>query len=447
MFNLMRHYAITSFISVLVAAVLLTAFYRHVEVQETTDFARKTNIALTEAVLDSVRLDLGEYLGSASNLGPREIARAPFPSTLAATIVRLMEKTSIGEVRIYNNLGVIVFSTRDQVVGTIDPGSSGFASASKGQSASDLVYRDAFSSFGRATEGDNLVHTFVPVRLGPAGAISGVLATDVDLSPAVAQTEREVFTVIGGILLILMLLYSAQLLVVMRAKKVIEAQQDTIRERTETLEAMSLQLLTGEEAQKLNLAVSLHEGLAQTLTAVKVGIEQGLERTLPETSRDKSLHTAISALQGAIEEVQEMAAELRPSSLDELGLLPTIRWYCREFESMHPDIRIEQNISVQEQEIPEPLKIVIYRIIEAVLKDIGNDSRKDRIRLSLQPSAKAIMLAIDDIPQEATSAATAPGNPRLRFAAAKERATLSGGAFSAAFNRDGGITLNASWAM
>ncbi|MCX7143465.1 MAG: histidine kinase [Proteobacteria bacterium] len=316
MFNLMRHYAITSFISVLVAAVLLTAFYRHVEVQETTDFARKTNIALTEAVLDSVRLDLGEYLGAASNLGPREIARAPFPSTLAATIVRLMEKTSIGEVRIYNNLGVIVFSTRDQVVGTIDPGSSGFASASKGQSASDLVYRDAFSSFGRATEGDNLVHTFVPVRLGPAGAISGVLATDVDLSPAVAQTEREVFTVIGGILLILMLLYSAQLLVVMRAKKVIEAQQDTIRERTETLEAMSLQLLTGEEAQKLNLAVSLHEGLAQTLTAVKVGIEQGLERTLPETSRDKSLNTAISALQGAIEEVQEMAAELRPSSLD-----------------------------------------------------------------------------------------------------------------------------------
>jgi hypothetical protein len=67
--------------------------------------------------------------------------------------------------------------------------------------------------------------------------------------------------------------------------------------------------------------------------------------------------------------------------------------------------------------------------------------------VSLQPNANAIALAIDDIPQELMSAATVRGHSSLRFAAAQERATLSGGAFSAAFNRDGGITLNASWAM
>jgi len=448
-FNLLRHYAIASFVSVLVAAVLLAAFYRHLEVQETTDIARKSNLALAEAVLESVRPDVSEYLGSVTNLGPQEISKAPFPPPLASAVAGLAEKASIAKIRIYNNLGVVVFSTDHHEVGSVDKGNSGFASAKKGQAVSDLIYRDAFSGFGQRMDEDNLVRTFVPVRLSPAQPIRGALVTYVDLSPVVAHNEQEVLAVIGGIMMILMLLYSVLLLVVMRAKKVIDVQQNTIRERTANLEALSVQLLAREEADKSNLAVNLHEGLAQTLTAIKNRIEDGLERIPANVARDASLNTILSALQGAIEEVQEMATELRPSSLDELGLLPTIRWFCREFEYLHPDIRIEQQISLQEQEIPEQLKIVIYRIIEAVLKDIGKNPHKDRIRLSLQPNANAIILAIDDIPQDSTSVAPALSrgtpHPRVRFAAAQERATVSGGAFSAAFNREGGITLHASW--
>jgi signal transduction histidine kinase len=443
----MRHYAIASFVSVLLAAVLITGFYRHIEVHETTENARKTNIQLANAMLESIRPELSEYLRSVSNLGPREISQSPFPAPLATAIVESMGKASIATVRIYNNSGIVVFSTEKRDRADSDKDISGLASARTGQAASDLAYRDVFSISGRQGDQDNLVKTFVPVRARGAASVSGVLATDVDWSLAVAQTEHEMFSVIGGITLILSLLYSSQLLVVLRAKKVIEIQQNTIRERTETLETMSLHLLASEEAEKLKLAANLHEGLAQTLTAIRGRFEQGLEHTPAGAARDESLDRALSALQGAIDEVQEMATELRPPSLDQLGLLPTIRWLCREFQSLHPDVQIEQQISVHEQEIPDQLKIVIYRIIEAVLKDIGKNAHKDRIRLSLQPSANAILLAIDDIPQESDQTATAHGQARLRFAAAQERATLSGGAFSAAFNGDGGITLNASWAM
>lgn len=451
MFNPLRHYAITSFVSVLVAAVLLGAFYCHLEVQETTEVARNSNLTLAGTVLESVRPDLGEYLGSVSRLGPKEISNFPFPPPLAATIAALAEKASIAKLRIYNNRGVVVFSTARLEVGNVERDDPGFASANKGQAVSDLDYRDAFSRLVRSTDEDNLVRTLVPVRLNPVEPIRGVMATYVDLSPVLAQNRQEMLAVIAGIVLILMLLYAVLLLVIMRAKKLIEAQQDTILERTTSLETLSVQLLAGEEAEKLNLAVNLNGGLAQTLTAIKTRIEHSMERIPANVALDASLNTALSALQGAIEEVQEMATELRPSSLDELGLLPTIRWLCREFEYLHPDIRIEQQISLQEQQIPEQLKIVIYRIIEAVLKDIGTSAHRDRIRLSLLPDAKAIILAIDDIPQDANSVVTALSggtpHPRLRFAAAQERATLSGGAFSAAFNREGGITLHASWAM
>lgn len=449
MFNLLRHYAIASLVCVVVAAVLLIAFYRHLEIEETIESARKSNLALAESMLDSTNPDLGEYLGSVTNLGTRDISNAPFPPPLASTIARLTEKASIAKVRIYNNRGVVVFSTDRHEVGSIDTDNSDLASANKGQAVRDVIYRDAFSVFGRRMDEDNMMRTFVPVQRNPAEPIRGALVTFVDLSPAVAENEHEVLVVIAGIALVLMLLYSAQLLVVMRAKKVIEAQQETIRERNATLETMAVQLIAGEEAEKSNLAVNLDEGLAQTLTAVKSRIENSMERIPANVARDESLNSALAALQGAIEEVQEMATELRPSSLNELGLLPTIRWLCREFQYLHPDIRIEQQISLQEREIPEQLKIVIYRIIEAVFKDIGNNAHKHRIRLSLQPNAKAINLAIDDIPQDSDFAATAlsrdPPHPRLRFAAALERATLSGGAFSASFNHEGGVSLHASW--
>jgi hypothetical protein len=450
MFNLLRHYAITSFVSVLVAAVLLATIYRHIEIDDSIELARKSNLILAEAVLDSIKPELGEYLRSVSKAAPQEISRIPLPAPLASSVRGLMDKASIAKVRIYNNRGTVVFSTNEREIGTVDTDNPGLTSAKNGQAVSHLAYRDAYSVFDPRTDEDNLVRTFVPVRLRPADPVWGALVTYVDLSPVVAHNEREVLLVIGGIMLILLSLYSVLLLVVMRAKKVIEAQQDTIRERTATLETLSVQLLAGQEADKLNLAVNLHEGLAQTLTAIKGRIENSIERIPANVAREASLNTTLSALQGAIEEVQEIATDLRPSSLDQLGLLPTIRWFCREFEYLHPEIRIEQQISLQEQEIPEQLKIVIYRIVEAVLKDIAKNPHKDRIRLRLQPDAKAIILAIDDIPQDSTCVVPAPGrdnsHPRLRFAAAQERATLSGGAFSAAFNREGGVSLHASWA-
>jgi signal transduction histidine kinase len=450
MFNPLRHFALRSFVSILVAAVLLTAFYRHLEIKETTEFARKSNLALAEALLDSFRLDLGEYLETVTNLGPQAISTNPFPPQLAVALTSLSKKMSLTKVQVYNKKGVVVFSTDRHEIGSLANNESGFVSASKGQAVSDLSYRDAFSIFGQQQDEDNLMRTFLPVQLGAGKPVWGALATFEDLNPTVAQSKREILAIIGGMALILSLLYSVLLLVVMQAKKVIDAQQETIRERTSILETLSVQLIADEEAEKSRLAASLHDGLAQTLSAIKSQIEQSLERQPADIARNETLNIALSGLQGAIEEAQELATELRPSSLDELGLLPTISWYCREFQYLHPDIQIEQQVLVQEQDIPKQLKTVIYRIVEAVLKDIGEHAHRDRIRLSLQPSGNAIILSVDDIPQEPLPAMTLFGaedrNLKLRFAAAQERATLSGGAFSAVRNREGGVTLQASWA-
>ncbi len=255
---------------------------------------------------------------------------------------------------------------------------------------------------------------------------------------------------IAGIASIMLLLYGVLFVSVQRAKAIVETQQASIRERTHTLETLFAQLLKNEEKEKEELATGLHEDLAQTLSAIKIRIENSLGQRKANVPSTETLSSAVSALQGVIEELQQTAMELRPPSLEELGLLPTIRWFCREFENVHTGIRIEQKISVQEEQIPAPLRIVIYRIIESALNEIARSGHTNQVRLALRLTADAITVGIEYIPQDPAFAAPAnrdrPPAPLKRFVVAQERISQSGGTFLTAQNKEGGIALQAYWA-
>ena len=227
--------------------------------------------------------------------------------------------------------------------------------------------------------------------------------------------------------------------------------EDEIRQRTAALEMLSAKMLSGDEMEKKRLAFGLHEGLAQTLITIKMRIEHKLAQFAASKAHDESLAAIIPLLQSVIADVQKIATGLRPSSLDELGLLPTIDWFCREFERRHPAIVVTEEISVRESDVPAPLKIVIYRIVESAFTDIARYESTDQIGLALRLDGSAITLAIDDTSQDLRYAAAAAerhtdSDLQARFGEAQERTTLSGGSFTIARRKSGGVTLRASWA-
>ena len=257
------------------------------------------------------------------------------------------------------------------------------------------------------------------------------------------------FIVLIGAALVLLLIYGVLILVVRRALKVIESQQHSIGERTAALQMLSAKMLHGDETEKKRLANGLHEGLAQTLVTVKMRIERKLEEFAASKGHDESLASIIPVLQSAIEDVQSIATGLRPASLDDLGLLPTIDWFCREFDRRHPQIGVAQAISVREEDVPSPLKIVVYRIIESAFTNIVRYENADRIALALRREGGAITLTIDDTSADSRYAATAKGDTdtdlQARFGEARERTIISGGSFTIARGKSGGVALRASW--
>jgi two-component system, NarL family, sensor kinase len=75
-----------------------------------------------------------------------------------------------------------------------------------------------------------------------------------------------------------------------------------------------------------------------------------------------------SMIDDTIEETRRISEKLRPAILDDLGLVKTIGWMCRNLQTLLPDIAIRTDIGINESQVPASLKIVIYRILQEALQ-------------------------------------------------------------------------------
>ena len=162
----------------------------------------------------------------------------------------------------------------------------------------------------------------------------------------------------------------------------------------------------------------------------------------------ESLKSIIPTVQQAIEESRRIQTNLRPSMLDDLGILTTLDWHCREFQKTFSHIRIEKEMDLSENDVPQSLKTVIYRISQEALNNIAKHSKADLITLSLRKNDGPIELTVQDNGQGFdmerifSMESTRKG---LGLGSMRERTELSGGAFTIESSQGKGTTIRASW--
>jgi len=136
--------------------------------------------------------------------------------------------------------------------------------------------------------------------------------------------------------------------------------------------------------------------------------------------------------------------------LDDLGLLATIRWFCRQFESTYSKIRVTQNIKIQEPEVPDALRTVIFRVLQEGLNNVAKHSKANVAILLLRKTDRAIKLTIRDYGQGFdVSKAHSPSDTAHGFGlrGMRERTELSGGSFEVESTQGKGTTIRASWTI
>jgi PAS domain S-box-containing protein len=224
--------------------------------------------------------------------------------------------------------------------------------------------------------------------------------------------------------------------------------EDGLRHSRQELSDLSEKLLLAQEDERKRIALELHDGIGQSLSAIKFGVESAIQASGEKTPQQygEYLQSVVDRLRDAIEEVRSISMGLRPSILDDLGLVATVGWFCREFQSTYPTISINKRVDVEDKDIPDVLKVVVFRILQEALNNIGKHAGATAVSVELSRTADTLKLRIEDdgrgISSEEFQAAKGLG-----LSSMKERAKLSFGRLTVDTSSSSGAVVQVVWQL
>jgi PAS domain S-box-containing protein len=177
-------------------------------------------------------------------------------------------------------------------------------------------------------------------------------------------------------------------------RKQMEAELEESHQRLRDLSRESIEAL---ESDRRNVARELHDSIGGSLAAIKLVLEGIVgEMAKRPDHAGRSVEKSISHLIDTIRETKRISANLRPLTLDDLGLLPTIDWHTRQFIEQHSGIRLIKQIDIREEEIPDSSKIVIYRVLQEALNNCAKHSKADTVHIGLKRHGNEIEFELKD---------------------------------------------------
>ena len=184
---------------------------------------------------------------------------------------------------------------------------------------------------------------------------------------------------------------------------------------------LSARLLTIQEEERKNLSRELHDGVGQTVTALKME----LARLNVADSRDAwRLDRARALADDTLRTIRNISLLLRPTVLDDLGLEAALQWQAEDF-LRRTSVPCELRCSLPDDRfIPEPVKTCIYRIIQEALNNCEKHAAAGRVQIEVQQISGSIAVSIADDGRGISQSVGAAG---LGILGMKERAAILGG--------------------
>lgn len=224
--------------------------------------------------------------------------------------------------------------------------------------------------------------------------------------------------------------------------------RDALRESENRLRMLSSQLIAAQEKERKRIATELRESIGALLTGIKFGMENAMELAKKSGSHPETLRPILNMVQQAMDESKRITTDLRPAMLDDLGIIKTIRWFMRHFQSVYPGTSTRMAVSVEEDEIPEPLKIVIFRIIQEAFHNIAKHSSAKTVDVTLTRIDDRVQLEIRDDGQGFDpSAPSGKMGIGLGLLSMKEQAEFSGGQVTVDSKEGSGALIRAAWQL
>jgi len=161
--------------------------------------------------------------------------------------------------------------------------------------------------------------------------------------------------------------------------------EEELGRRARQLEVLSRKLIEAQEAERRAVARELHDDFGQVLTALRLDLQR----------REHDESEAIALVDGAIARMRDLAQDLRPPLLDEVGLAASLSWYV-EREATRAGLAFRLNLPPLEPRPPIACEVTCFRVAQEALTNIVRHARARSVEVDVTQSAEALALRVHD---------------------------------------------------
>ena len=229
-----------------------------------------------------------------------------------------------------------------------------------------------------------------------------------------------------------------------------ERTESLLEESRDELALLSAQLMRVQEDERRRISQELHDSVGQELTAIKYSLERAAEmgRPRPDDEQQGLLTKAITGIRAVMDDIRSISMNLRPTLLDDLGVVSALQWFSRQFAESYPQLELQVHLRVTDDDVPRALTIPIYRTVQEALCNVVKHAAADHALVSLLRAGGALVLEVadDGIGFQPAVPGASPAS-RLGLRGMRERAERTGGHFSVESHRDRGSVIRISWPL
>jgi signal transduction histidine kinase len=205
---------------------------------------------------------------------------------------------------------------------------------------------------------------------------------------------------------------------------------EQVRDKEIILTELLKNSISAQEDERKRIARELHDETSQALTTLAIGLETIVKSPPADAERLKAAMRKNQDLTiKTLEDIHRLILDLRPSVLDDLGLIPALEWYAKN--RLEPEgVKVNVESSGSEKRPPPHVEVALFRMAQEAISNIAHHAQAKFASVSLDFATDAIKLTVEDDGISFNSAdvlSRANGRRGLGLLGMKERAELLGG--------------------
>jgi PAS domain S-box-containing protein len=199
----------------------------------------------------------------------------------------------------------------------------------------------------------------------------------------------------------------------------------------EQLRQLSRQILSTQEEERREISRELHDVIAQTLTGINVRLAAlAKEASVNTTGLDRNIARTQKLVEHSVDIVHRFARELRPAVLDDLGLIPALHTFVKDF-SQRTRIHVELKAFVGVEQLDIAKRTVLFRVAQEALTNVDRHAKASRVEMNILKTPTGIGMNIRDNGKsfQVDRTLNANAGKRLGLLGMRERVEMVGGSF------------------